>query len=185
MHDYDARAARAVAALDGGDELASTLVGLIGSGSPRLVAAVHRAEAKLETGLLAKSGFKPTEARDPSGLWTTSGGSSGGKPQKPKTIARGDGMSGPPDARVRLLQGLLDRLGLDLGKPGVDGRFGPITERAVKTLQKRNGLKADGVVGPDTLALLKRLAGKHPKKPTKPKPDKPKPPAGRQFTSSA
>ena len=36
----------------------------------------------------------------------------------------------------------------------VDGIFGPKTEAAVKVLQKRNGLKADGIVGSKTWKVL-------------------------------
>ena len=35
-----------------------------------------------------------------------------------------------------------------------DGDFGPGTERAVKEWQTKNGLVADGIVGPKTLAKL-------------------------------
>lgn len=53
---------------------------------------------------------------------------------------------------VRSLQKLLNRnlrMGLE-----VDGKFGPKTERAVKSLQGLYGLNADGVVGPKTRPLL-------------------------------
>ncbi|MBI1246142.1 MAG: DUF3380 domain-containing protein [Alphaproteobacteria bacterium] len=38
----------------------------------------------------------------------------------------------------------------------IDGDFGPATERAVAAFQKSNGLTADGIVGPKTLAALER-----------------------------
>lgn len=40
-----------------------------------------------------------------------------------------------------------------------DGIYGQLTEEAVKAFQSKNGLKADGIVGPATLAMLipKRL----------------------------
>ena len=37
---------------------------------------------------------------------------------------------------------------------GVDGMFGPITERAVRTFQRENGLSADGIVGCNTWTRL-------------------------------
>ena len=43
-----------------------------------------------------------------------------------------------------------------------DGNFGPRTEKAVRDYQKKNGLVADGMAGPATLAhtkLLKKVAG--------------------------
>jgi len=56
---------------------------------------------------------------------------------------------------VTYLQQLLDQLGCDPG--GVDGIFGPNTERAVKEFQTNQGLAADGVVGPKTWAALDNL----------------------------
>jgi DNA invertase Pin-like site-specific DNA recombinase/peptidoglycan hydrolase-like protein with peptidoglycan-binding domain len=56
------------------------------------------------------------------------------------------------------VQRILDRRGFDLGRPGVDGRFGPLTAAAVRRMQDRYGLVADGIVGPKTRRLLNLLA---------------------------
>ncbi len=59
------------------------------------------------------------------------------------------GSSGPD---VQDLQQKLKDLGFD--PDGVDGNFGPGTTAAVIAFQQSNGLQADGVVGPATLAVL-------------------------------
>ena len=55
---------------------------------------------------------------------------------------------------VRELQEILERLGYDLGKCGVDGDFGRATEKAVKAFQKNAGVGVDGIVGAATWAAL-------------------------------
>ena len=61
-------------------------------------------------------------------------------------------------ARVAALQVALRAHGFDTGP--VDGVSGPLTVRAVKLLQERRGLPANGVVGPRTRRALGRL-GRH------------------------
>lgn len=58
------------------------------------------------------------------------------------------GMKG---AKVRELQSLLNRTGAALK---VDGDFGPTTKDAVLVFQRKNGLKADGLAGPETTRAL-------------------------------
>jgi hypothetical protein len=58
---------------------------------------------------------------------------------------------------VAELQFLLRRSGIFVS---IDGSFGPITQAAVVGTQKGNGLPADGVVGPQTIAVLGRTSGR-------------------------
>lgn len=62
----------------------------------------------------------------------------------------GEGNTGPDVAEA---QCLLRRAGISPG--GIDGIFGPLTERAVEELQKRSGLVVDGMVGPHTWKVLR------------------------------
>lgn len=56
---------------------------------------------------------------------------------------------------VRRLQNRMKLAGFEV--PEVNGRFGPKTEAAVKTLQKQAGLTVDGIVGPKTWAVVNAL----------------------------
>ena len=69
-------------------------------------------------------------------------------PTKP-TLRKGD--AGP---YVTLAQTELIQRGYDLGSWGADGKFGNATEKAVKQFQQDWGLKVDGVIGPNTWAML-------------------------------
>lgn len=57
---------------------------------------------------------------------------------------------------VKEIQCLLrDVHNISIGNSGIDGDFGPATEKAVKTFQGRKGLAKDGIVGPRTWAKLR------------------------------
>lgn len=57
-------------------------------------------------------------------------------------------------AEVKKVQELLIKFGIALPKYGSDGDFGDETRTGVKAFQKSQGLKADGIVGEDTLLKL-------------------------------
>lgn len=63
-------------------------------------------------------------------------------------LERGD--TGPAVVEV---QTILDGFGYTVI---IDGRYGPQTEKAVRSWQRSNGLRVDGVVGPVTLDSLRR-----------------------------
>jgi len=76
-------------------------------------------------------------------------GLEGGIPVWRRTIRKGD--SGED---VSYCQQILNDLGYDIGKSGVDGKFGSKTKEAVIAFQKDHGLNPDGVVGPLTYEAL-------------------------------
>ena len=73
------------------------------------------------------------------------------QPQTPAVRTLRRGMTGED---VRALQSRLLALGFGVGKAGADGVFGRGTQAAVRRLQKRYALAADGVVGPATRSVL-------------------------------
>jgi DNA invertase Pin-like site-specific DNA recombinase/peptidoglycan hydrolase-like protein with peptidoglycan-binding domain len=72
-------------------------------------------------------------------------------------LAQGAGMGAKPSAAVRRVQRVLHSRGYSLGRPGVDGRFGPLTDAAVRRFQADSGLAADGIVGPKTRKVVSRI----------------------------
>ncbi|WP_143663592.1 peptidoglycan-binding protein, partial [Streptomyces sp. NRRL B-24085] len=60
---------------------------------------------------------------------------------------------GTTGADVAEAQCLLRRAGISPG--GIDGMFGPLTLRAVKTFQERAGLTVDGMLGPRSWKALR------------------------------
>lgn len=59
---------------------------------------------------------------------------------------------GSTGTEVKNIQTRLKRWGYYNG--GVDGVFGSLTKRAVIFFQQKNGLKVDGIAGPETLAAI-------------------------------
>ena len=55
---------------------------------------------------------------------------------------------------VRTVQMLLIGRGFPCGPDGADGDFGANTESAARRFQRAHGLKADGIIGPDTASAL-------------------------------
>jgi len=55
---------------------------------------------------------------------------------------------------VKWIQTVLIRAGYNLSPYGVDGSYGPLTEKVVMSFQYRNGLKVDGITGPKTITTL-------------------------------
>jgi len=84
----------------------------------------------------------------------SAGAADAASPSASTVLEQGTALSGPPSRAVRRVQRILVRRRYDLGHPGVDGRYGPLTAAAVRRLQSRYGLLADGVVGPKTGRIL-------------------------------
>lgn len=61
------------------------------------------------------------------------------------------GSSGPSVIQV---QTILKGMGYDIGPDGIDGKYGADTAGAVTHYQQDHQLTADGVVGPQTAAML-------------------------------
>jgi len=77
--------------------------------------------------------------------------------QPAPVLAQGAGMGAKPSVAVRRVQRVLHSRGYSLGQPGVDGRFGPLTDAAVRHFQADRGLAADGIVGPKTNKVVSRI----------------------------
>ena len=55
---------------------------------------------------------------------------------------------------VIIMQKRLVELGYFVGKTGVDGKFGPATQTALKKFQADKGIAVDGICGPVTWSKL-------------------------------
>lgn len=87
----------------------------------------------------------------------TGGASVGGsRPSRPwESSPRVQGMSA---GEVRKVQQALQDRGYNLGKWGVDGKYGEATYTAVKAAQKALGVAVDGIAGPDTMNALTKTS---------------------------
>jgi peptidoglycan hydrolase-like protein with peptidoglycan-binding domain len=72
-------------------------------------------------------------------------------------LTKGRGVGTKPDEKVRKAQEALENADTYIGEAGADGEFGPETERGVKRVQRRFGLKPDGLIGPKTGKVLARF----------------------------
>ena len=72
--------------------------------------------------------------------------------QSARPLSLWDGYSHGGSERVREVQRRLRRLGYSPGP--VDGRFGPLTKRAVVRFERDEGLEPNGVAGPQALQRL-------------------------------
>lgn len=59
---------------------------------------------------------------------------------------------------VKAAQEALKNMGYDLGKAGTDGKFGAMTEKAVKAFQELNGLEVTGIIDDKTLEALEKAS---------------------------
>ena len=101
-------------------------------GDPRLIALA----ADIRAGRF-QIGVTPTDPTGP-----------GPRPGRP-VLRRGD-----RGDDVRALQAHLNRVFPRYSHLDVDGDFGPATEAVVREAQRRGGIAADGVVGPDTRRVI-------------------------------
>mgnify|MGYP001952708915 CR=1 FL=1 len=120
--------------------------GIFGSGTKNAVVQFQRAAGLSADGIV---GAKTWAALEQNGTSPSRGSSSGSISELLKKGSRG--------AAVSELQTKLKSKGFYSG--AIDGIFGTGTENAVKAFQKANGLTADGVVGPKTIAALNQNTG--------------------------
>ncbi len=148
----------------------SSVDGVYGNGSIAAVRAFQQNNGLTADGLAGQKTFQKlfSASAVPAGGSTGSNGNSGNTGDSGSAGDNGStGSNGSSDSgssstyttlqygskgeAVRRLQQALKDLKYNVG---VDGDYGALTRMAVTSFQKRNGLKADGVAGPDTQELL-------------------------------
>lgn len=86
------------------------------------------------------------------------GGTSAPAPAKQDPWESSPRVRGMSAAEVRKVQKALQDRGYDLGKWGVDGKYGQATYNAVRAAQKALGVAVDGIAGPDTMNALTKTS---------------------------
>jgi peptidoglycan hydrolase-like protein with peptidoglycan-binding domain len=135
----------------GGRTVTQTQLAIVGACAVAVLLAILAAAGVFSGGSKATTPTLPrTTARPPAVTPTTPTTST-----KPRVAAPASTLKpGDTGAQVTLLQKALASLGYSPGK--ADGSYGPGTKTAVTDFQTAQGLTADGVVGPKTLAALKQ-----------------------------
>lgn len=77
-------------------------------------------------------------------------------PAGPRVLRQGMRGNDVAEVQTYLLRGNYLHKGDATHPPAIDGDFGPATKAAVQRFQRDNHLTVDGIVGPQTLGLLRR-----------------------------
>jgi hypothetical protein len=135
-----------------GRELTPGQLAIIGASAIALLLAILAAAGVFSSGSTTPTTLATPPATNPVTQSTPSTPNTTKKPaaQAPSTTLK----PGDTGAEVTRLQKALAALGYSPGAP--DGSYGPGTKQAVIDFQTAQGLVADGVVGPKTLAALQQ-----------------------------
>lgn len=122
--------------------------GSYGPGTKAAVAAFQSSKGLTADGIFGAATLAALQQALSGSTGTTGAGTT--SVQAPTTTLK----PGDTGAQVKTLQRALKSLGYTIGT--IDGQYGPGTKSAVQAFQKAQGLSADGVVGPKTLAALQQ-----------------------------
>jgi len=128
--------------------------GSYGPGTKQAVATFQNSKELTADGVFGPATLAALQqALSAAGASGTTSGTTGGTTsvQPPSTTLK----PGDTGAQVKLLQQALKALGYTIGT--IDGQYGAGTKAAVQAFQNAQGLAADGVVGPKTLAALQQV----------------------------
>ncbi|MEX2650136.1 MAG: ankyrin repeat domain-containing protein [Alphaproteobacteria bacterium] len=119
-------------------------------GATALMAAALKGHAEIVKALIAAGAdIKQT---NPDGLNALTIAEQGENTEIIALLGANGGRSSYPKELVRQVQELLTRQGIDVG--GIDGLFGPATEKGIKEFQRRAGSAQDGLIDDKLIASL-------------------------------